>query len=198
VGGFRYVLLCRHARHEDGYLVAVKNESDVWRFPTESVARALAEELVIGRDGLRLAKVVRSPTPEASRTASLILQRLEGKPAERTKELPPEHSDEMLTAGPAPATKQSPEQPDQVLTARTVRIKAPSWLQEPELKEVTVPAKDVQCEPWTELLPSRLYKTRAGALQKIKDELQALTDDSNALLVGWPSATDGMAQLLPP
>jgi hypothetical protein len=59
-----YVLLCRHARHDDGRLVPSKDGNGIWRFPAESVARVLAEELVIGKDCLRLAKVIYAPTAE--------------------------------------------------------------------------------------------------------------------------------------
>ena len=47
-----------------------------WRFLSESVASSLAEELVIRQDDLRLAKIVYAPTPEASRTANLLLRGL--------------------------------------------------------------------------------------------------------------------------
>ena len=67
-----YVLLCRHARHDDGRLVPSKDGNGIWRFPAESVARVLAEELVIGKDCLRLAKVIYAPTAEAARTANLL------------------------------------------------------------------------------------------------------------------------------
>ncbi len=42
--------------------VPVKGDDGFWRFPTESVAALLAEELVIGPDSLRMTKVVYAPT----------------------------------------------------------------------------------------------------------------------------------------
>src|SRR4051794_9509912 len=78
VDRFRYVLLCRHAGHDGGALVPVKGKDERWRFPTESVARTLAEELVFGQDEMRLLKLVYAPTPEASGTAELLLQGLRG------------------------------------------------------------------------------------------------------------------------
>ncbi len=75
---YRYLMLCRHARHNDGELVAIKGDDDVLRFPTESVARALAEEVTFGADRLRLAKVLYAPTDEAQRTAAILMRRLGG------------------------------------------------------------------------------------------------------------------------
>ncbi|MEU4690170.1 hypothetical protein [Actinoplanes sp. NPDC023714] len=68
---YRYVLLCRHARHLDGRLVAVRGDDDRWRFPSDAVGRALAEEL-----GSRKPAVGYAGTPEARATAAVLLRRL--------------------------------------------------------------------------------------------------------------------------
>jgi len=175
----RYVLLCRHARHDDGRLVPSKDGNGIWRFPTESVARVLAEELVTGQDFLRLAKVICAPTPEATRTTNLLLERLQG---------------EVWRANSEP-----PEQPSWKLT-RKVTISAPTWLPESDKREkadLGVCDYEVTCEPCDDLLPNRLGQTESGAVATIKEEIKRLKADGkqrNALLVvghqpqmGWIS-----------
>jgi hypothetical protein len=175
----RYVLLCRHARHDDGWLVPSKDDNGLWRFPTESVARVLAEELVIGEDHLRLAKVIYAPTPEAARTANLILRRLQGEVRK--------------------ANSEPPEQPGLELT-RKVQITAPAWLPESDRKaraHLGVCDYEVPCDPCDDLLPNRLGKTEPGAVATIENEIRQLKAGdprNNALLVvghqpqmGWIS-----------
>ena len=159
---FRYVLLCRHARHDQGRLIPVKDDDGLWRFPSESVASVLAEELVIGRDGLRLAKVVYAPTPEASRTANLLLRGLEGH-----KRV---------------ADDNTPAQPDSAHRGGTVTIAAPTWLpghDQDERTELVVPY-----EPWYELLPSRLDQTNSGAARRIDELIEQLGNGNAVLVVG--------------
>jgi hypothetical protein len=175
---FRYVLLCRHARHDDGQLLPSKDDNERWRFPTESVARALAEELVIGGDDLRLAKVIYAPTPEASRTASLLLQRLQGETRSANKEVP--------------------AQPEQALSSGGIKIAAPAWLSESDKQQCVEHGAcgyDVPHQPWEELLPNRLHQTRSGAAKCIDKEVERFSDGRNALLVvghqpqmGWLSS----------
>jgi hypothetical protein len=178
-----YVLLCRHARHDDGRLLAVKDGEERWRFPTGSVARALAEQLVIGKDRLRLAKVVYAPTPEASRTAALLLRGLRGEPND--------------------VDKQPPSQPHSVPQSVKVMVAAPAWLPDSDSQKAAdlgACGYKVSHEPWEDLLPNRLYETKTGAAQRIQDELDDLEktgrsgDGCNALLVvghqpqmGWLS-----------
>lgn len=175
----RYILLCRHARHDDGRLVPSKDGNGLWRFPTESVARVLAEELVIGEDCLRLAKTICAPTPEAARTANLLLMRLQG---------------EVRQADAKP-----PQQPDRNLTPK-IKISAPAWLPDSDKRERAahgVCDYEVPCEPCYDLLPSRLGQTESGAAATIDKELMQLRDGddrNNALLVvghqpqlGWIS-----------
>jgi hypothetical protein len=170
----RYVLLCRHARHDDGELVASKDGNGLWRFPTESVARALAEELVIGDDRLRLAKVICAPTPEAARTANLILLRLRGEIRK--------------------ASSEPPDQPDRE-PIRKVTVCAPEWLPESDAA-LGACGYGVACDPCNDLLPSRLGETWSGAVATIDNEIAQLGGDKgdNALLIvghqpqlGWIS-----------
>jgi hypothetical protein len=177
---FRYVLLCRHARHDQGRLVPLKGEDGLWRFPSESVASVLAEELVIGRDGLRLAKVVYAPTPEASRTANLLLRGLEGYT--------------RVADDKAPAQPDSPAQPGPAHRGGTVTIAAPTWLPGPKQDDQTKLV--VPYESWDELLPNQLYQTKSGAATRIDKEVEQLGNGSkNAVLVvghqpqmGWLSS----------
>jgi hypothetical protein len=178
VGTYRYVLLCRHARHDHGRLVPVKDEEELWRFPSESVASVLAEELVIGRDGLRLGKVVYAPTPEASRTANILLRTLDGYTRV--------------------ADDKAPAQPDSAHHRGTVTIAGPTWLpgaDQNERTELGVCGYAVPYEPWDELLPSRLYQTECGAASRIANVVEQLSERSNAVLVvghqpqmGWLSS----------
>lgn len=173
----RYVLLCRHAAHDDGELVPVKGDDDRWRFPTESVASVLAEELVLGRDRLRLAKLVHAPTPEASRTAWLLAQRLAG--ATRIVD------------------DERPSLPVDMSTCNRVEIVAPAWLPaavRQHRAEVGACGYEVTCERWDQLLPNHLQRTRREAVKCIEEELDALGDGRNTLLVvghqpqmGWIS-----------
>jgi hypothetical protein len=175
---FRYVLLCRHARHDDGHLLPVKDDNEHLRFPTESVARALSEELVIGGEGLRLAKVAYAPSPEARSTANLFLQRLQGKPSA--------------------ANTSAPVQPELAPKSGEIRLAAPLWLPEDD-KEQYVEAGacgyGIPYEQWEELLPNRLDQTSMGAVKRIDDEVAGFVDGRNALLVvghqpqmGWLSS----------
>ncbi len=146
----RYVLLCRHARHDDGQLVSSKDGNGLWRFPTESVARVLAEELVIGEDCLRLAKVICAPTLEAAGTANLLLLGLQGHIRE--------------------AVSQPPVQPDRELT-RKIKISALTWLPESDKREradLGVCDYEVPCDPCDDLLPNRLRQTKSGAVETIE------------------------------
>jgi len=175
---FRYVLLCRHARHNDGQLIAVKDDHDHWRFPTESVAQALSEELVIGTDNLRLGKVAYAPTPEATRTANLLVRRLAGQ-AE-------------------PAGEEVPLQPEETPTIETIKIASPAWLPKSDREQYVrlgACGYDVQQEPWEELLPNRLHRTSSEAMKRIDSEVERLGDGHNALLIvghqpqmGWISS----------
>jgi hypothetical protein len=160
---FRYVLLCRHAPHDQGQLIPVKGDDGLWRFPSESVASVLAQELVIGLDDLRLAKVVYAPTPEASRTVNLMLRGIQGYT--------------RLAEDKAPAQPDSPVQPDSTarqisLHRATVTVAAPPWLPGPDQDERTKLV--VPYEPWDELLPSRLEQTPSGALSRIDELIKQL------------------------
>lgn len=176
----RYVLLCRHASHDGGELTPNKDDNGVWRFPTESVAGVLAEEMVIGRDGLRLAKVVHAPTPEASRTAKLLLKGLNG---ERRK-----------------ANDKPPAQPE-TLSGGYTTIAAPDWLPEADRKPCLRPGAYgyiVPYERWDELAPNRLDRTSEDALGRVDEEIKQL-NDRNALLIvghqpqmGWLSSTSSV------
>jgi hypothetical protein len=118
------------------------------------------------------------PYPEASRTASLLLQRLKGE----TKDAD---------------AKDSP-QPDPLSGRGKVTIAAPTWLPEPDTEqriEFGSCGHDVPYEPWEDLLPNRLDQTASGAARRIGQELMQLREDSNALLVvghqpqmGWLSS----------
>lgn len=177
MGKHRYVLLCRHASHDGGELTQKKDENGVWRFPTESVASVLAEEVVIGRDGLRLAKVVYAPTSEASRTANLLLKGLNGA---RRK-----------------ANDKPPAQPE-TLSGGNVRIGAPDWLPKADRKRCRRQGAYgyiVPHERWDELAPNRLDRTSEDALCRVDEEIRQLSDSFNALLIvghqpqmGWLSS----------
>jgi hypothetical protein len=162
----RYVLLCRHASHDGGELTPNKDEKEVWRFPTESVANVLAEEMVIGRDGLRLAKVVYASTSEASRTANLLLKGLNG---ERRK-----------------ANDKPPAQPE-TLSGGNIRIAAPDWLPKADRKRCLRPGAYgyiVPHECWDELAPNRLDRTAEDALRRVDEEVGQLSDRNALLIVG--------------
>jgi hypothetical protein len=72
----RYVLLCRHGRHEGGVL---KPDKDTNRYPTQDVAERLREELLFGRQ-VTLTRLLYAPTPEARGTAWLLRRELSAPP----------------------------------------------------------------------------------------------------------------------
>jgi len=173
---YRYVLLCRHARHVDGELIPVKDNNGRWRFPTESVARALSEELTIGNEGLRLAKVVYAPTPESTKTANLLLNRLRGDVRVADEAIPGQ-----------------PEGPPE----DSIEIAAPGWLADSDGRNADSGGWGyvVGKESWNELLPHRLHDTESGAIACIVRALNAFDGGQNALLVvghqpqmGWVSS----------
>jgi hypothetical protein len=176
MGEHRYLLLCRHARHSDGELVAVKGDDEEWRFPTESVARALVEEVLFGDDRLCLATVLYAPTPEAKATTALLLRRLGGEPGIA----------EANGAGGQPAVPQlavpfwkrwrngggstgedptaaEKKPPQPVLPPQPVTVVPPSWSKDEWDKR----PKDCTCDgqinhqPAEQLLPGRLDRREA-------------------------------------
>ena len=96
----KYVLLCRHGRHENGNLAKKKTleaqapPASGWRlpwmkrqgaspvggrteYPTQDVANVLREELLYGRE-IKLGTLLYAPTPESVATAALIRDGLAG------------------------------------------------------------------------------------------------------------------------
>jgi len=172
-GNYRYLLLCRHARHNDGELVAVKGSDDVLRFPTESVAGALVEQVAFGGDDLRLAKALYARTDEARRTAAVLLRRLGGQPA-----CAGQHN-AGITGGFRRPAKVNDKPPQPILPEGPVQVVPPSWLPKKQW-EARKKMKKIELEEAEEFLPSAKV---SEAETRLKRELKDLGQDGNALVV---------------
>lgn len=100
-GEAEYVLLCRHARHDNGVL-RKKDGGDKssgnpeFDYPTHDVAHALREELLYGRQ-IRLGCILYAPTPESSATAGLLRDGLAGRDSHRLPDRDPFKGDSRDT-----------------------------------------------------------------------------------------------------
>jgi phosphohistidine phosphatase SixA len=185
---YRYLLLCRHARHSDGELVARKDDDEEWRFPTESVARVLVEELAF--QGLHLTKVLYAPTCEARRTAALLLQGLGGRSVHAEASGAGAQSStaqsavsflerllsyQELTAKEPASAEKKPPQPS--LPLGPVTFTPPSWFK-PNPRSLKIEHQEVE---W--LLPNRIASPQESEVS-LKKEIDALGDGRALLLVG--------------
>jgi hypothetical protein len=197
-----YVLLCLHAAHIGGELLPVKGTDDRWQFPSEPVGHTLAEWLTVEDRRIKLAHIAYAPTPEAARTATLLMEGLQGQPPN--------------------VSESRPEQPRQYLESGVIAVRSPEWMQEGSIKKsmfrrpawmqksstkkptcgpaggsAQTDADDVTYEPHRSLRPDLAFRTPEPPFQHtIRTMVEGRQDpEKNALLIvghepqiGWLSS----------
>jgi hypothetical protein len=209
---FRYILLCRHARHLDGNLLPVKDSLERWEYPTDSVGRVLAEELATRAQAIRLGKIVWADTKEAKQTAALLLNRLANRPAPSRSTSAPEFPEDRLPqppegedgeterpshlvrlvnrlakrSAPSDSKSQSPEDRlPQLPEGKEAEIEWPSHLPEPR-KDGDAWRQKVPCDMASELSPTALDETTKNMATQdglIARAFGEMSKPGNALLI---------------